>query len=697
MKKLLKVLKYLVLGLVGLIVVGMVFFFAYYAITSSGNMGKLGPEAAVLTEQGHRFRDLNKNGQLDPYEDTRRPVAERVEDVLGQMTIEEKAGMMFITMIAMSDDGSLLERPTPSNPFSFMMPINSEMVVNLRMNHFNILQGSDPVAMATWHNALQKMAERTRLGIPVTIASDPRHAFSNNPGAALFAGAFSKWPEPIGLAATGDTALVQHFGDIARQEYLAVGIRLALHPMADLATEPRWARVNGTFGEDADLSARMLRAYIRGFQGDTLSAESVATMTKHFSGGGPQKDGLDAHFEYGKEQVYPGRYFSYHERPFVEGAFPAHTAQIMPYYGIPMGQTSEDVAFAFNKEIITGKLRNEHGFDGVVCTDWSLLTDKKMLWFTFLPAAGWGVEDLPPILRVKKALEAGVDQFGGEMEPGLIVELVESGQLDESRIDVSVRRLLRDKFILGLFDDPYVDAGAAGQIVGRAAFQQAGAQAQRQSIVLLKNDSTAQGARLPLKGRPRLYVENVDTTVAAQYGEVVADLAAADLAILRLNAPYQPREGGGMLESFFHQGDLDFKGEEKARILTILKTVPTIVDIYLDRPAVIPEIAAESAGLLANFGASDEALLDVIFGRFNPSATLPFEMPSSMEAVEEQLEDVPYDSRDPLFTFGFGLRYDEASFLSRILVGESPTPRSRLSLHGGAQVAGRRVAGGFVP
>ena len=662
MKKLLNVLKYLVLGLLVIIVGGVVFFFAYYGITSSRNMGKLGPEAQALTEHGVTFRDLNKNGKLDPYEDTRRPVEERVEDVLGQMTLEEKAGMMFITMIAMSADGSLLERPTPANPFSFMSPTNSDMVVNRRMNHFNVLQGSSPAAMATWHNALQKLAERTRLGIPVTIASDPRHSFSNNPGANLLAGAFSQWPEPIGLAATGDTALVQEFGDMARQEYLAVGIRLALHPMADLATEPRWARVNGTFGEDAALSARMLRAYIRGFQGDTLNAQSVATMTKHFSGGGPQKDGLDAHFEYGKDQVYPGNQFSYHLMPFVEGAFPVHTAQIMPYYGIPVGQTSEDVAFAFNKEIITDLLRNEIGFDGVVCTDWSVLTDKTFFGFEFLPSTGWGVDDLSPILRAKKALEAGVDQFGGEADPALIVELVESGQLPESRIDVSVRRLLRDKFTLGLFDDPYVDVEAAERIVGATAFMQAGALAQRKAIVLLKNTDTAQGKRLPVQGRPKLYVENVDSTVAAGFGQVVADPAAADLAIVRLSAPYQPREGGNILESFFHQGDLDFKGEEKARILDLLQTVPTIVDVYLDRPAVIPDIAEQSVGLLANFGASDEALLDVVFGRFNPSGTLPFEMPSSMEAVERQLEDVPYDSENPLFEFGFGLRYDEAGF-----------------------------------
>src|SRR5204863_3160606 len=181
-------------------------------------------------------------------------------------------------------------------------------------------------------------AESTRLGIPVTIASDPRHSYgvSDNPVASFLAGDFSEWPEPIGLGATGDEALVREFGDIARQEYLAVGIRVALHPMVDLCTEPRWARINGTFGEDAQLSARLTAAYIRGFQGAALGPASVACMTKHFPGGGPQKDGEDPHFDYGREQVYPGENFDYHLIPF-EAAFAAGTAQIMPYYCMPIG------------------------------------------------------------------------------------------------------------------------------------------------------------------------------------------------------------------------------------------------------------------------------------------------------------------------------------------------------------------------
>jgi beta-glucosidase len=598
------------------------------------------------------YRDLNKNGRLDPYEDPRRSVEERVEDLLSQMTLEEKAGMMFHAMIGLNPDGSLVEGESQVGSIS-----TSDMVFNKKMNTFNVLQGTKPRLMAEWHNRLQALAESTRLGIPVTIASDPRHSYgvSDNPVASFLAGDFSEWPEPIGLGATDDPELVQEFGDIARQEYLAVGIRIALHPMVDLCTEPRWSRVYGCFGEDADLVSRIGYAYIRGFQGETLGPESVACMTKHFPGGGPQLKGEDPHFHYGREQVYPGDNVEYHLKPF-EAAFAAGTAQIMPYYGMPVGTDMEEVGFSYSKGVVTDLLRGRFGFDGVVCTDWGLVTDQEYVGGEVMPARAWGVEHLDRHERVAKIIEAGVDQFGGEFCPELVVDLVRDGRIPESRIDESVRRLLRDKFRLGLFDNPYLDPDAAERIVGNARFRERGAYAQRKSIVLLKNADRGGAPVLPLSGRPRLYVENLNPAVAAQYGEIADRPEDADIAILRLRAPYEDRDKN-LLERLFHSGDLDFKEPEKGRILSILRTVPTIVDIFLERLAVIPEIAAEAAGLLANFGANDAALLDVVFGRFAPTGKLPFELPSSMEAVRNQKEDLPYDSENPLFEFGFGLTY----------------------------------------
>jgi beta-glucosidase len=604
--------------------------------------------APRLTADGHTFRDLNKNGRLDPYEDPRRPIDERVEDLLGQMTLEEKAGLMFHNIAGVNPDGTL--EPPAHGPFR--QPIG-EAVAGRHLNHFNVHALPPPPMAAAWHNRLQELAEGTRLGIPVTISSDPRHSFSHNALTSLQAASFSQWPEPIGLAAIGDEVLVQEFADIARQEYLASGIRVALHPMADLATEPRWGRINGTFGEDAQLSARLTAAYIRGFQGEALGAHSVACMTKHFPGGGPQLDGEDPHFPYGREQVYPGDNFEYHLIPF-EAAFAAGTAQIMPYYGMPIGVGLEEVGFSFSRQVITEMLRGRFGFDGVVCTDWGLLTDREVAGRPML-ARAWGVEHLSREERLLKALDAGVDQFGGEDCPELVVALVRSGQVSTARIDESARRLLRDKFRLGLFDDPYLDVEAAERVIGSPAFREAGERAQRRSLVLLKNGAPSAGTSLPLRGRPRIYVENLAPEVAAQYGEVVARPEEAEVAIVRLVTPYEPREG--FLEQMIHAGHLDFQGEELARILGLLERVPTVVDIYLDRAAVIPEIAAKCAALIANFGASDAALLDVVFGRAAPGGRLPFELPSSMEAATRQKPDLPYDSGNPLFPFGHGLSY----------------------------------------
>jgi beta-glucosidase len=271
----------------------------------------------------------------------------------------------------------------------------------------------------------------------------------------------------------------------------------------------------------------------------------------------------------------------------------------------------------------------------------------------------WGVEHLSLPERVRKALDADVDQFGGESCPEVIVDLVQAGLIAEERLHRSIRRLLRDKFRLGLFDDPYVDPDAAERIAGNAQFRAAGDLAQRKSIVLLKNEARAGRAILPLQGRPRIYVENLAPETAQAYGEVVAAVEDADVAVLRLNAPYEPREG--FLESRFHSGDLAFHADEIRRVLSIAVRKPTILAIYLDRPAVMPEIAAGCAALLADFGASDAAVLDVLFGHHCPSAKLPIEIPASMDAVRRQKEDVPYDSGDPLFAFGHGLTYPEQS------------------------------------
>ena len=582
---------------------------------------------------------------VDPaYKDASLPLEQRVEILLGQMTLEEKAGLFFHTMIAMGEGGELAG-PDPV----FGTPATSEYVVERHMTHLNLF-GAAPSGreIALWHNRLQELAASTRLGIPMTVATDPRHHFSENPGAAMMAGPFSQWPEALGLGAIGDEALVERFGDIARQEYLAVGLRVALHPQVDLATEPRWSRQVSTFGENAELTSKLGAAYIRGLQGGTLGRDSVATMTKHFPGGGPQKDGEDPHFAYGREQVYPGGQFEYHLKPF-EAAIAAGASQMMPYYCMPVGTEYEEVGFGFNRSVITGILRERYGFDGIVCTDWGLLSDAVLLGEAF-PARAWGVEHLSVEDRMVKVIEAGADQFGGEAIPDVLVSLVRAGRISEERIDESARRLLREKFVLGLFENPYVDVDAADALVGRADFRAAGEAAQRAAItVLAHGDGTPS---LPLARGIRVYVEGIAPEVAAGYGEVVGSPEEADVAIIRVGAPFEQR--ATFFENFFHAGSLEFAPEQVERITAIARTVPTVIDVFLDRAAVLTPFAGVAA-LVANFGASGAAVLDVLFGDAKPLGRLPIELPSSMAAVEASDPDVPSDTKDPLFRFGHGL------------------------------------------
>ncbi|MEM8858647.1 MAG: glycoside hydrolase family 3 N-terminal domain-containing protein [Chloroflexota bacterium] len=602
----------------------------------------------LKTDDGFTYRDLNKNGKLDIYEDPRRPIDERVEDLLSQMTLDEKVGQMFINGAQVNEDGSLEEKPDGA-PFP---PVAITQMADQQMTHFNLwgIPGIEPLGV--WHNKLQAHAEQSRLGIPVSIASDPRNHFSSNIF-ALAAAEFSQWCEALGFGAIGDTELVHTFGDMIRQEYLAVGIRIALHPQIDLATEPRWPRINATFGEDAELSAELAAAYIKGLQGEQLGSSSIACMTKHFPGGGPQKEGLDPHFEFQQGQIYPGDNFDYHLIPF-EAAIAAGTASMMPYYGIPTDQTDENVAMAFNKSIITGLLRDKYQFDGIVCTDWGLITDAHMGAFIW-PARAWGVEQLSEADRVLKVIEAGVDQFGGESCPQYVVQLVQEGRLSEERIDQSVRRLLKQKFELGLFDNPFIDEAEVKNTVGREDFQSLADASQRRAMTLLKNRDNV----LPLSGKPKLFVKNLKPETAAAYAEIVESPEDAELAIIRLETPWVPVDTPNWFAQGFHHGDLDFKGEAKQEILTLLEQLPTIVVINLDRPAVIPEISEQAHALLADFGATDNAVLDVIFGNARPEGKLPFELPSSMDAVRNQRSDMPSDSESPLYPFGFGLSYSE--------------------------------------
>ncbi len=602
----------------------------------------------LTAPDGTRFRDLNGNGVMDPYEDPRRSSDERTEDLLGRLSLEEKCGLMFQTVIEVGEEGELLEWPGKISKSP-----TTTVVVGKNMTHFNVHAIRTARQAATWNNALQALAETTPHGIPVTISTDPRHAFVENTGVGFAAGPFSQWPEGLGLAALDDVDTVREFAEVARREYVAVGIRAALHPQIDLATEPRWGRQAQTLGQDAARVAEFTAAYLRGFQGDELGPDSVACTTKHFPGGGPQQGGEDAHFPYGREQVYPGGMFDYHLEPFRE-AIRRGTAGMMPYYGMPVGleldgRPVEKVGFGYNKQIVTGLLRDTLGYDGVVVTDWELVNDNHV-GDQVLPARAWGVEDLTASERMEKILDAGADQFGGEECVEMLLDLVRAGRVSEERIDASARRLLRVKFALGLFDDPYVDVEAAERIVGNAEFRALGERAQARSLTVLVND----GGVLPLRPVESVYVEGFRADDIAELGRAVSDPAEADLALVRIGAPFDPRDDL-FLEAWFHQGSLEFAPGLVYRLQQIAASCPLVLVVNLDRPAILTPFVGHAAAIVADYGSSARAVLDGLTGRVAPRGRLPIEIPRSMDAVRASREDVPSDTGDPVFPVHFGL------------------------------------------
>lgn len=601
-------------------------------------------DVKFLNIDGYEFRDLNKNNILDAYEDHRLDSKVRTEDLLKKMTLEEKVGQMFHPPFTLNPDIWMLiyEIAIRGNQ------LTESQILFDNISHFNLYGNPSPENLAKEINNFQRVASKTRLGIPVTISSDPIHEVPKGGGVASFSvDGFSKWPSQLGFAATNDPAIVKEFAEIAKEEYLAVGIRTALHPMSDLATEPRWARNFGTFGSSAEISSQMTIAYMDGFQGNKIDHNSVLTMVKHFPGGGPQKDGLDAHLYSGKDQTYPGNNFDYHLIPFKE-AVKNNLKVIMPYYGIPVDQTEENVAMAFNKYIITDLLREDIGFNGVVCSDWGIITGRH-----------WGVDDLSIEQRYEKSINAGIDQFGGEADTSYLIKLVKEDKIPESRIDNSVRRILINKFDLGLFDNPYVDVTNVQHKVNTLKNINAGLDAQRKSLVLLENNGI-----LPLKKENKVFIDGLDKNIAQKFGNVVKKSSDADVIIMYVHTVFNENQESGLnrifdnfLSTLFPNGDLRFNRNIINKIKEYSKEKELIVIVDLNRPAILDDIKKSTSSLIGTFGVSDQVIFEGIYGRFNPSGKLPFEIPSSMEAVINQKEDLPDDTLNPTYEFGYGISY----------------------------------------
>ena len=467
----------------------------------------------IITKGGYAFKDLNRNGKVDVYEDWRKPAQQRAEDLASQMTIEQIAGMMLYSA----------HQAVPTENIS---EAQMKFLTEDNVRHVLVTSVGSPEIAAKWSNNVQAYVEGIGLGIPANNSSDPRHSAGENVEYYIGAnGNISYWPSSLGIAATFDPAVMEQFGQIASEEYRALGIATALSPQIDIATEPRWSRFNGTFGEDPDLSTDMARAYVDGFQTSAGADEiengwgykSVNAMIKHWPGGGSGEGGRDAHYSFGKYAVFPGGRLADHMQPFTEGAFKLNgktgmASAVMPYYTISTDidtKNGENVGNAYSDYLINDVLRGEYGYEGIVCTDWGVTRTHTAV--NSFGSASWGVEHLTVAERHYKLIKAGVDMFGGNNDKGPVLEAYQMG-VDEmgeewmrARMEKTAVRLLLNVFRVGLFENPYLDVEHTKATVGNPDFMKAGYEAQLRSIVMLKN----KGNVLPLKEKAKVYVPEV--------------------------------------------------------------------------------------------------------------------------------------------------------------------------------------------
>lgn len=697
---------------------------------------------------GLAFKNLSGREELLPYEDWRLSPQARAADLAKRLSIEEIAGLM-------------LWSPHQMVPFMPGMPFKGHyeggafqpgmdpatltdeqrgFVTHENLRNILLVQTESADTAARWNNRLQKLAEDSNWGIPVCISSDPRHAAGKK--GAEFSGTgkeVSRWPEGLGMAATFDPELMKQFASVIAKEYRALGISQALGPQIDLCTEPRWMRLEDTMGAQVDMVTAFAKAYCDGLQTtegtpDGWGMDSVAAMVKHWPGGGTGEAGRDAHYAYGKFAVYPGDNMAEHMKPFTEGAFKldgptAKAAAVMPYYTVSWERDTkygENVGNSYSKYIINDLLREGQSYDGIVCTDWGITGDPSPDVGAFASRC-FGVENLTVAQRHLRIIENGVDMFGGNSQKEPIIEAYAIGcekhgeENMRARFEQSAARILTLMIRLGLFENPYLDPARSSATVGCEEYVKAGLEAQRRSVILLKNEKEL----LPLKKGTKIYVPGrhyeqhmaffrmpipasdfpaLTSADTKGYFELVQTPEEADAAVVFIESPlcdcYDPEDvkagGNGyrpitlqyrpykaeaarehsIAKGDFRENDRDrsYKGKENTPynatdLDNILDTKAKMGDklvfavLHIHNPSVVSEFEPKVDGIIAHFGVENKVLMEILSGDAAPGGRLPLNMPANMETVEKHCEDlfgdydVYQDSCGNTYGYGFGLTY----------------------------------------
>ena len=676
----------------------------------------------IIEVDGLQFKDLNGNGVLDPYEDWRLSPEERAKDLISRMTMEEKAGMFVIGDIPMG----ISSKPTDPSSHNGVLHEKHE-VTNMRgrreifpttyqlttrhQRHIIVRENAEPKEMAKWVNTLEEVCEGTRLGIPCIVASNSKNESADvRYSVEDESNKFTTFPGTLGLAAGRDMDMIEKFAKIVHDEFKATNIRKGYMYMADTATDPRWFRTFGTFGENPELICDIIPRVIKGAQGEELNEDSIAMTTKHFPGGGARENGFDPHYKEGEFNCYstPGSLEKYHLPPF-KAAVDAGTASIMPYYAIPSNKKSafpqngvdafdEEIAFAYNKQFITGFLRGQLGFTGYVNSDSGVIGN-----------CSWGAEDLSRPGRAARVLKAGTDMVSGETDPSTFLEAMKTELVDMEIVDRALGRLFKELFTLGLFEDPYVDEEAANGIVNTKETQAVAYKAHCDSVVLLKNKNNLLPLTQEKLAGKKVFVEmlmrtdyteaelaamarsgsasNPKETVAAFTGlvrkdhpelNIVDDFHDADIALLFL----KPASGSYFeaTPSYLELNILKETGVDVDHIKEIRAAVPQVVmNVNLNLPYLLNNVEPMADALTVGFYTFTKATLDVMLGAAQPVGKMPITLPGGDEAIAvdengicASPNDVPgydkalymngkeyayTDTEGNKYIYGFGLSY----------------------------------------
>lgn len=598
----------------------------------------------IIEVDGYQFKDLNDNGVLDAYEDWRLSPQERAENLLSLMTVEQKAAqMVHLTLVTQKDSWFNKNNVGFALVYEYIFEPEEEEDEEESDETQTPISSARNAAMRT--NEIQELSESSELGIPVIFSMD------TEAGAAFVKDA-TYLPDEINQGAAGDVELVTRLNEVLKEELMAVGVRMALSPDADLITDPRWGRNQECYSEDVETVETMIAAAVKALQGENgLDENSVMATVKHFPGAGAQTNGVD-----GSPLTISEDSIDLHLAGF-KAAIDADVAAVMPYgYStVPyLGGDAVDNSADQSAAVMTDLLRGELGYEGIIQTDWGL---------NFVGAAN-----------------AGADVLGGAGVRST-AQLVDG--VDEALLTDACRRILIAKFQMGLFENPYVDEDAAEEIIGSDEHKAVAKEAAAKSFTLVKYENAASladqsfivagelasdvrclnsgwtakepveiaGTSILTALQEKAGADNVTYITSAE--EVPTDLSGVTAVVV-------VGEKSGTHDPAWGAATLEFPEEQTALINALDKAGANVVAVVvMNRAYVLTPIvnAADSVLVVYRPGVTcgAEAVADCLFGETAITGRLPFQIPESMEQVLSQREDMPKDIENPLYEYGFGI------------------------------------------